>query len=192
MQSFTIKYKQSYAMCVLSCFLMIILSPLIGLMFIHALKDLDYGALIASSLFFGLMIWMFSYTILLIISSKRGMKKIFLRNGILSFPKSNISHKLVDVHLSSIASPQLKHQQKTHTLVLKFTTEGKRYVFDNTSMNDKDFSILCNSIIKVSNRCKACQSSRVLWNGSLGHCSDCETMTPREADKFNWEDAYQA
>ena len=81
---------------------------------------------------------------------------------------------------------------KSSSLILQFVVNGNRHGLTGEGMTEKQFSILCNSLVKYSNRCKACQSSQVTWTIDIGHCHNCEPITPKNADEFDWRDAYQA
>lgn len=76
--------------------------------------------------------------------------------------------------------------------VLEMRIDKKRYMMSDNLLKEQDFSRLCNVFVKISRRCKACQSDMVEWKGAEGHCHRCETITPLLADDFDWKSAYQA
>ena len=192
MQKFTIVYKQRYFLFAFMSILGLIISPLFVWMLSTGFDNdqLDLVAMPALALI-GL-VWFWSYTVLRAINSRRHIKEIELVNGVLTFPKSTITSEMASVNTSDIESAKIFKPRKSSSLILQFKVNGKRYVFTDDCMSEKQFSILCNGIVKRSNRCKACQSSQVTWKLNYGHCHNCETITPKNADEFDWKQAYQA
>ena len=194
MDSFKIEYKQNYSLAIiLSVFLLAIFSPFIWVIFNKTLTSQDklvgYYFL---SLPFVVTVIFWIYTCKLVISNIGHTKFIELKKGVLSFPPSAASRKLIRLKVSDFESVRFFDTSRSRHLILQFVVNGKRYGINDASLSEKQFSILCNAIVKRSGRCKACQSSQVTWRGELGRCHNCETITPVSSDKFNWDEAYQA
>ena len=141
---------------------------------------------------FTVMIMLFRRIILLIASNRRGYKQFSFTNGILRFPLSPIKNELCEVELHQISNASVKSSNRSAAKSLVFNVNGKMFGFGDIDFSEKDFSIICNSVVKRSLRCKCCQSNQVEWSGEKGHCFNCETITPKNADEFDWNDAYQA
>jgi hypothetical protein len=170
----------------------LIFSPIFVWALIKGLEKVQIDLIIMPIVAMIGLIWLWSYTVLRAINSQKHIKEIKLVNGVLTFPKSTVTAEMVSINIKDIDSAIILKAPKSSSLILQFVVNGKRYGLTDDSISEKQFSILCNGIVKHSNRCKACQSTQVTWKKDIGHCHNCETITPRNADDFDWSDAYQA
>lgn len=137
------------------------------------------------------------YIVTVIFKNLKKKKFVSVRNGSITFFPTPISKEPITLRISEVTSAnighfKLKDKVVPRILVLSFTHQQKEYRIANQDLNENEFSKVCNTFVKESNRCKACQSTNVTWQGRSGHCHNCETITPRNADEFDWNDAYQA
>jgi hypothetical protein len=189
MKNFEISYNQTYYANATICFFVLCVFAFVSWEFKNAsphsrVENIEYYAMF----FIGSLAY-FIHTYLLILVSMYGEKRISLKNGTLSFPKSPISKANIEVKAAKVKSVRLKGIGQ---LKLIFFINTKRYAITNHDLSEENFSKVCNVLLKYSNRCKACQSKQVTWQGEKGHCHNCETITPKKTDDFDWLQAYQA
>ena len=118
------------------------------------------------------------------------VKVISYKYGILNFPISSFNKNMIAITPANVVGASIKNLKGTK--FLSFSYRGKRYGINDSLLEEKEFSLICNVLVKNSKRCKACQSPQVSWSITKGHCHNCETITPINSDEFDWDDAYKA
>jgi hypothetical protein len=118
--------------------------------------------------------------------------KISFSNNSLRFRASHHAKKYTCINVHDIKFSEVFKAFKSSTYILTIHTRNQKYGIQDINFSSRDFSIICNAIVKRSDRCKACQSIQVTWEDDHGHCHNCETITPRNSDEFDWQQAYQA
>ena len=134
---------------------------------------------------------MIFYAYLIKINFRKWLR-LTIDNETITFPKSNRDHSIVKLPLKSIKKAEVLETRRGRIKFIKIITDKDAYNILELNFTEKEFSIICNALIKKSNRCKACQSTNVDWHGNRGHCYNCETITPIYADEFDWSNAYNA
>jgi hypothetical protein len=195
MKNFEITYKSSVFDSILGTILFLLFSSVFVLIVIDNQSQLSFPYLLllilaVSSL--SLFIWFFMRSLSLIISNIKGHKKFSFINGKFSFPVSTTKNQLIEVTPNQISNGAVINAPRSGVKFLRFYVNGKKFTFNDSDFSEKEFSIICNSVVKRSLRCKCCQSKQVEWSGEAGHCYNCETITPKNADSFDWSNAYQA
>ena len=195
MNNFKITFRNRVFMLIVGLIIQLLASSLIIFAIIYSdFKSGNYSV-IGIMFIVGLVaatILLFRHIVLLIISNKKGYKEISLTNGIFRFPLSPIKNELCEVKINQISNPVVLNVPRSGVKFLRFYVNEKKFTFTGEDFSEKEFSIICNSVVKRSNRCKACQSTQVTWSGEKGHCHNCETITPQNAGEFEWSNAYQA
>ncbi len=181
------KYKESLIFTWVGLILFLIIVPL----FVWGIIDttdpmlvlqFSFGAIISFS-------WLV-YLMFVIIANWRLEKFIKIDDEELTFYKHQYSKTPIAIPLKKIHN-QVIYSRKG-IKVLKFLANGKTHRLPDQNLTPEEFSKVCNIIVKESTRCKACQSTQIAWEGSKGHCYNCETISPLRAEDFDWNDAYQA
>ncbi len=134
----------------------------------------------------------FMYCIFVIYINAGTYSKLVVEDGVLSYKRLPYHRKQTVVNLSSIEKSKVRNAPKSGIKVLVFSTADGKHRISDVNFREDDFSRICNAIVEESSRCKACQSKQVSWSGDMGHCHNCESLTPKKADRFKWENAYQA
>lgn len=186
MSEFRVIYRESLFFYYLGAFLFFLMSVFfIFTAFIKdngVLKDVIIGTTVSIGFFF--------CCIAVIVLNKGREKYIYIHSNTLEF-FSNPWSRVPTIISRNALKGELVMTRKG-IKVLCFSSDGRKYRIPDVNFSEEEFSKICNLIVKVSRRCKACQSSRVTWNGDSGHCYNCETITPLNADEFEWKNAYQA
>jgi hypothetical protein len=120
------------------------------------------------------------------------IRSIEVDNEKISFYRHPYSQNKTTVYLSQIIRSSVTTVLRSGIKVLIIESSGSVYRISDTNLSEREFSYVCNAVVKFSLRCKACQSSQVSWSGEQGHCHNCETITPVNTDSFDWKNAYQA
>jgi hypothetical protein len=195
MSDFEISYKQSYiSFVVLTCMAMLC-APLFFFAAIHD-SPLHGYSLFSSTVnylfFFAICLVTVIYCIYVIYLNFGQVHKISFSNNTLRFRATPYAKKYTYVNIHDVNYSKVIKASRSSTYILSIHAYNRKYAILDTNFSSREFSIICNTIVKRSNRCKACQSMQVTWENEHGHCHNCETITPRNSDEFDWRLAYQA
>lgn len=195
MSAIYIEYRQKNTFLILSVILSLIILPFFLWPFLSG-DAIFYESVLVTRfvLGFGMAVFFSSgtYSLVVFFLNFGKFSKIVICDGIITFKAHPHHRNYTEIAIRDIHSAWVGKMPRAAILVLRFKCGNMDYAIPDANFSEKEFSKICNSIVKVSDRCKACQSAQVTWKKDLGHCHNCETISPRESEKFDWSSAYQA
>lgn len=192
---FTIYYKESLFGAIGLIALVILITPVVILGIYSNVPAYGNSAFLNRTIFIVLLIisWLaVAYFVVFIKANYNTHKEITYKDGKFKFPESLVKHTYIEANVEHISQASVVTLKKGSVKLLQFSYKNKRHVINESSFEENEFSLICNAIVKRSDRCKACQSTHVKWSFDKGHCYNCETITPKNSDEFDWDNAYKA